>query len=422
MIRAIIDFHIHSRYSRACSAKLTPANLAQAARIKGIDILGTGDFTHPKWLAELKQSLVSDDSGLFKLKDDHTGTKFILTAEVACIYKQGDRVRRIHHLIVAPNFEAADKIIAALNSRGCNLKSDGRPIIGLKSRDLLQLVLEASDECLLIPAHAWTPHFGIFGSGSGFDSLEECFGDLADNIYAIETGLSADPPMHWRMAQLDRITLISNSDAHSLENLGREANVMEFTSAHHLTYDEITRIIRMKDKSKFLYTLEFYPEEGKYHLSGHLDCGTSLWPEEVKKEKNICPKCKKKLTGGVLDRVEALADAARPRGFRSAEQIDFKSLVPLREIIAEVYGVGKVSKKVVAMYEQLTNSIGSEFDILLFTPLEMLAKQMPAPFVEAIARVRQGQMHIEPGYDGKYGVVKIFSPAERKNYTQKSLI
>src|SRR3989344_75848 len=412
MIRAIIDFHIHSRYSRACSAQLRPSTLAKFARTKGIDILGTGDFTHPKWLAELKSELVSNGNGLYKLKNDTSHTQFILTAEVACIYKQGDRVRRIHHLIVAPNFEAVDKIIAALEKRGCNLKSDGRPIIGLKSRDLLQLVLEASDECLLIPAHAWTPHFGIFGSGSGFDSLEECFGDLADNIYAIETGLSADPPMHWRMAQLDRITLISNSDAHSLENLGREANVMEFTYAHHITYDEITRIIRMKDKSKFLYTLEFYPEEGKYHLSGHLDCGTSLWPEEVKKEKNICPKCKKKLTGGVLDRVEVLADAVRPRGFRPTEAIEFKSLVPLREIIAEVYGVGKVSKKVVAMYEQLTNAIGSEFDILLFIPLEMLAKQMPAALVEAIARVRKGQMHIEPGYDGKYGVVKIFSPAE----------
>ncbi len=415
MVRAIIDFHIHSRYSRACSPLLEPANLAQAARLKGIDILGTGDFTHPKWLGELKTALVPANNGLYKLKNSQQATQFILTAEVACIYKQGDRVRRIHHLIVAPNFETVDKIVAALEKRDCNLKSDGRPIIGLKSHDLLELVLEASDECLLIPAHAWTPHFGVFGSGSGFDSLEECFGDLTEYIYAIETGLSADPPMHWRLPQLDHITLISNSDVHSLENLGREANVMQFDSHNEISYAELARIIRTKDKNKFLYTLEFYPEEGKYHLSGHLDCGVSLWPEDVKKEKNICPKCKKKLTGGVLDRVEALADPGRPRGFRPSGAIDFKSLVPLREIISEVYDVGKQSKKVMSLYQNLVSTVGSEFDILLFKPLGALALHMPNEVVEAIRRMRDGKMHVEPGYDGKYGVVKIFSSAERKN-------
>lgn len=422
MIRTILDFHIHSCYSRACSPALNPINLERAAETKGITILGTGDFTHPKWLSMLKEQLEPLDNGLFKLRGSHSQVRFILTTELACIYKQGDKVRRIHNLVIAPNFATVDKIVAALEHRGCNLKSDGRPILGLKSRDLLELVLSSSPDCLLVPAHAWTPHFGVFGSGSGFDSLQECFNDLTKYIYAVETGLSADPAMHWRLPDLDKITLLSNSDAHSLENLGREANVFEFTRPEDISYGEIIRIIKEKDKNKFLYTLEFYPEEGKYYLSGHMDCGISLRPNEVKKEKNICPKCKKKLTGGVLDRVEALADASRPCGFRPKEAIDFKSLVPLREIIAEVYGVGKVSKKVVAMYEQLTNSIGSEFDILLFIPLEILAKQMPTNILEAIKRVREGKMHIEPGYDGKYGVVKIFSPAERKKYAQSALI
>ena len=335
---------------------------------------------------------------------------FMLATEISCIYKKGGRARRVHHCILAPDFAAVDKIVASLEGMGKNLKSDGRPILGLDSKDLLKLVLDASPKCMLIPAHAWTPWFAIFGSESGFDSLQECFDELTPHIHAIETGLSSDPPMNWQLSALDKITLVSNSDAHSPDNLAREANVFEI-SEQDLSYNEITRIIREKDLKKFLYTIEFFPEEGKYHIDGHRACGVRMMPEETKKNKGLCPKCKKPVTVGVLARVAAIAD--RPPGFKPKNLIPYKSIVPLREIIAEALDMGKTSKAVAAKYEQLLNKLGSEFNILLDVPIPEIRALHP-DIAEAVSRVRASRLQIHPGYDGEYGTVKIWSDEERK--------
>ena len=302
------DFHIHSRYSRATSPSINLPNLDSWAKIKGIKVLGTGDFTHPGWFDEIKKELEPAESGLFKLKKQDSKTRFILTSEISCIYSQGGRVRKIHIIVFAPSFKAVEKINLKLGEIG-NLKSDGRPILGLNAKELVKIVLEADENCMVVPAHAWTPWFSVFGSKSGFDSLEECFGEYTKYIYAIETGLSSDPAMNWRLSQLDKITLISNSDSHSLAKIGREANVFDT----ELDYDAITEIIKNHDNKKFLYTIEFFPEEGKYHYDGHRDCNLSLKPEQSKKYNNICPRCGKPLVIGVLNRVEELAD--RPEGF-----------------------------------------------------------------------------------------------------------
>ncbi len=309
-METIIDLHIHSKYSRACSKLLEPANLALWADKKGINVLGTGDFTHPSWLKELKENLTEDQSGLFKLKNGNAKARFMLTTEISCIYKRGGKTRRVHNCIFAPSFAAVDLIIAELTKRNCNLKSDGRPIVGLDSEELLKIVLEASPNCMLVPAHAWTPWFAIFGSMSGFDSLEECFGENKKHIYAIETGLSSDPLMNWRLSKLDDVLLVSNSDAHSLGNLGREANVFDI-APEKLSYAEIIRILREKDRKKFLYTIEFYPEEGMYHFDGHRVCKKRMHPEETAKNNGLCPVCKKPVTVGVYSRVAKLADRVR---------------------------------------------------------------------------------------------------------------
>lgn len=433
-MRIIADLHIHSKFSRACSKSLTPVNIALAAKRKGLQVVATGDFTHPGWLKMLKDELVSAGNGLYVLKDEKKSlssspfgkgrgsggetpplrpggdVSFMLATELSCIYKKGGKARRVHHCILAPDFAAVDKIVASLEKMGKNLKSDGRPIIGVDSKDLLKLVLDASDKCMLIPAHAWTPWFAIFGSQSGFDSLQECFDELTPHIHAIETGLSSDPPMNWQLSGLDKITLISNSDAHSPDNLAREANVFEIAEPD-LSYGEITRIIREKDLKKFLYTIEFFPEEGKYHIDGHRACGVRMMPEETKKNKGLCPKCKKPVTVGVLNRVAAIAD--RPLGFKPESLIPYKSLVPLREIIAEALDMGKTSKAVAAEYEQLINKLGSEFEILLDTPIPDIRALHP-DIAEAVARVRAGKLQINPGYDGEYGTVKIWTDKERK--------
>jgi len=395
------DFHIHSKYSRAVSPLMNLENLDRWARVKGIKVLGTGDFTHPKWFDEIKTELEPAEPGLFKLVNSDSGTRFLLTAEISCIYSKGGKVRKVHIVVFAPSINAVEKINEKLNQIG-NLYSDGRPILGLDAKELTKIVLMADKNCLVVPAHAWTPWFSVFGSKSGFDTLEECFEEYTKDIYAIETGLSSDPAMNWRLSQLDKITLISNSDAHSLPKIGREANVFDT----ELSYDGIADAIKNKDKKKFLYTIEFFPEEGKYHYDGHRLCNLSLKPEQSKKYNNICPRCGKQLIIGVLNRVAELAD--RPEGFVPKNAIPFKSLIPLNEIIAESIGSTVASKKVIEYYNNLIKNLGSEFKILLdFTEEEIKDKSSPE-IASGVIKMREGKVFIEPGYDGVYGKIKIF--------------
>ncbi len=415
-MRVIADLQIHSKYSRACSQDLNPGNIGLWADKKGTQVVGTGDFTHPKWLAELKDALEETKPGLYQLKDKSSKAYFLLTAEVSSIYKQGDKVRRIHNMIWAPNFAAVDKIIAGLEKVGANLKSDGRPIMGVKCPDLVKIVLNADSRNVIIPAHAWTPHFGLFGSLSGFDTIEEAFGDQSKHIFAIETGLSSDPKMNWQISKLDKYSLVSNSDAHSLRKIGREANVFEI-SEKKLSYDKIIRVIKDKNPKEFLYTIEFFPEEGKYHLDGHADCKFSCLPKETKKYKGICPKCGKRLLEGVLNRITKLADRQEvlypPKGV-----IPFKSVIPLEEVIAETYGTG-VGKKVLATYEQMVAKY-PEFEILLDLPKVEIAKISDSMIAESVVRIREGKVHIEGGYDGVFGKIHIYEEKERKKLAKKA--
>lgn len=429
-MRIIADLQIHSKYSRACSQDLNPSNIAKWADKKGIQIIGTGDFTHPKWLLELKESLEETRPGLYQLRSDsgHSdairrfgSVHFMITGEVSSIYKQGEKVRRVHNMILVPNFEAADKIIAGLEKAGANLKADGRPIMGIHCDNLVKIVKDASAQAEIIPAHAWTPHFGVFGSLSGFDGVEEAFGSEAKHIFAIETGLSSDPKMNWQVSSLDKYSLVSNSDAHSLRKIGREANVLEIVD-DKLSYAEIIRIIKDKNPKEFLFTIEFFPEEGKYHLDGHRDCKFSCLPAQTKKLGGICPICGKKLLVGVLNRVDELADPSRlgsrsevgrEDGFAPSGAIPFKSVIPLEEIIAETLGVGVASKKVTALYEQMTGR-HSEFGILLDLDENQIAKVSPPAIAQAITRVREGKVKLEGGYDGVFGKIQIFSEAERE--------
>ena len=430
-MRQIADLHIHSKYSRSCSPDLTLPNIAQWCQYKGIDIVATGDFTHPAWFKDIKEQLEPMGNGLFKLKEEISSsrrsdlliassnmvkTSFILGTEISCIYKQGDKCRRIHINIFFPEIKDVEKLIEHLEKAGCNLKSDGRPIIGLSAKELAKICLNINEKAIIIPAHAWTPWFSIFGSKSGFDSIEECFGEYAKNIFAIETGLSSDPPMNWRLSALDKIVLVSNSDAHSLQNLGREANVFDWDKP---SYDEFYNTLKNQDKKKFLYTIEFFPEEGKYHLDGHASCKVVMDPEQTKKNKGICPVCKKPLTIGVLYRVAEIAD--RDKGELDTH-IPYKSLVPLQEIIAEAFDVGKSSKRVQAEYFNIIKKANSEFAALLDLSFDELKKITLPEVAEAIKRVREGKLFIEPGYDGIFGKVKIFSQNEKKGFEQKSLI
>ncbi len=414
-MRIIADLQIHSRYSRACSQDLIPKNIAAWADRKGIGIVGTGDFTHPKWNRELQDALEEAKPGLYRLRGKSARAYFMLTGEVSNIYKQGDKVRRVHNMIFAPDFAAADRIIAGLEKRGANLKSDGRPIMGIHCDDLVKIVKQADGRAEVIPAHAWTPHFGLFGSLSGFDSIQEAFLDQAKYIFAIETGLSSDPKMNWQISMLDSISLISNSDAHSLRKLGREANVFE-VDPEKLSYDEIIRIIRNKDPKEFLFTIEFYPEEGKYHLDGHRDCKFSCTPEQTEKNGGICPVCGKKLLVGVLSRVSNLAD--RQWGFMPPRAVPFKNAIPLEEIIADTLEVGAGSKKVQALYQKLTDQ-EPEFEILLDVPQEEIEKLGNPEIAAAVIRVREGSVRVEGGYDGVFGKIHIFDGSERDKIFRK---
>jgi len=395
-------------------------NLNKWAGIKGIKILGTGDFTHPEWFKNLKEKLEPAEPGLFQLKNSDNETRFILTVEVSCIYTKGGRVRKIHILIFVPSFEVAEKINVRLGWIG-NLKSDGRPILGLDAKELAKIVLNTSPDCLVVPAHIYTPWFSLFGSKSGFNSIEECFEEYSKYIFAGETGLSSNPAMSWRLSALDKIVLISNSDSHSPFRIGREANVFE---GEELSYQSIASAIKYRGSTpanlKLIYTIEFFPQEGKYHYDGHRLCGISLSPQESKKYNNICPACGKLLTIGVLNRVEKLAD--RPDGFKPENAIPFKSLIPLAEIIGDALGVMAGAKQVEAEYKNLIEKFGNEFKILIDVSRQDLEAVTLPEIAEGIIRVREGRVFVEPGYDGVYGKIRIFSKGEQRiNSRQKTL-
>jgi uncharacterized protein (TIGR00375 family) len=418
IMQYIADLHIHSKYSRATSRDADLEHIELWCKKKGINIVATGDWTHPVWFSELQKKLEPLGNGLYQLKGSDGQIKFFCSTEVSCIYSKGGKVRRLHIVVFAPSLKVVEKINAQLSLIG-NLKADGRPILGLDTKKLLEIVLAVDEKCLIIPAHAWTPWFAVFGSQSGFDNLEECFEEQTKHVHAIETGLSSSPLMNWRLSALDNITLISCSDAHSPANLGREACAFEF-SENELSYEAICQAIKNKDQNKFKFTLEFYPEEGMYHYDGHRSCNVSLSPEETKKIKNICPQCGKKLTIGVLHRVDNLAD--RQAGFIPKNAIPFKSLVGLDDVIAESLGVaGRKTKAVQNEYENLIKKCGSEFNVLLNYSLDDLKKITKERIIEAIRRNRTGELSVKPGYDGVYGEVKIFSSEERQNQPQKSL-
>ncbi len=403
-MRIFVDFHIHSKYSRATSKDMNLEKLSEWGSKKGLNIIGTGDFTHPGWFSELKQKLELAKAGLYKFKNgQNPKTYFILTAEVSSIYSKDGQVRKIHNLIFAPDLETVKKINERLTKIG-NLWSDGRPILGLDAKELLKIVLDVSPDCFLVPAHIWTPWFSLFGSKSGFDAIEECFEDLSEEIFAVETGLSSDPEMNWRLSALDRISLISNSDCHSPANLARECNVFEMDK-NDLSFAEIKRILKEKDSAKFLYTIEFFPQEGKYHHDGHRNCNISFSPAETKKHKGICPECERKLTVGVSYRVDELADRAEGKKPKNAP--GSKHLIPLSEIIADVFGVGKLSKKVYTEYEKIVTGLGSELEVLLDVPASQISKITLPQIAENIEKMRQGKVEKIPGYDGVYGKISV---------------
>lgn len=439
-MRVISDIHIHSKYSRACSRDLIPENLEKWGKIKGVNLLGTGDFTHPGWRVELKEKLEPAEQGFFRLKNSPSphssplkgeeeksnfpplegegkgGVRFVLSSEVAVIYSQGaKKMRRVHYVLLLPSFKAVEKFTASLEKCGAKLASDGRPILGMNSVELLKYLLDADENALMIPAHAWTPYFGIFGSKSGFDSVEECFGDYAKYIYAFETGLSSDPEMNWRVSHTDKYSIVSASDAHSLPRIGREATVMEMPE-NELSYAEYFRILKEKDKSRFKFTIEYFPEEGKYHLDGHGPCKVSFTPELTRRAGGRCPKCGKQLVVGVVSRVNDLAD--RPEGFTPPGAVPQKHLVPLEEVLADCFDVGSKSKKIQDIYWKLITCAGSEFAVILDLPINELKTVAGELVAEAVKRVREEKVIKIPGYDGVYGIIKVFSDGERKNLLQ----
>jgi len=413
-MRFVADFHIHSKFSRATSKDMEVESLAHWAKKKGISLLGTGDFTHPTYIAELKSKLAPLGNGLFELKHGEKSVRFILTSEVCNIYTQDGKVRRVHTLIFAPSFEVVEAIRTKLGHYG-KLSSDGRPIFTFTAKELLKMILDISGDCLVIPAHAWTPWFSIFGANSGFDSIDECFGEMSSHIRAIETGLSSDPEMNWRLSKLDEVTLISNSDAHSANRLRREANVFDCT----LSYGGVVEAIRNKDPKKLLFTIEFFPEEGKYHYDGHRDCGIVFSPSQTRSHQNLCPVCRKKLTIGVMHRVEQLAD--RPEGFLPRKAIPSIHCIPLEEIIAEALGYRVGTKAVDTEYERLVERGVSEFRILIDAPPEELATFVPPRILDGIVVMRQGKIFIVPGHDGVYGKVSLFTEKKEGEESKEQL-
>ena len=409
LMKMIADLHIHSRFSMATSKEGTPENLDFWARKKGISLIGTGDFTHPVWREELKERLVSEGNGLYRLRDEYVkeesrkfpgeGTRFVVSGEISSIYKKNGKTRKVHNVILLPGLEAADAMAQRLEKIG-NIHSDGRPILGLDSHDILEMMLDVCPEGILIPAHIWTPHFSVLGAKSGFDSVEECFEELAPYIHALETGLSSDPAMNWRISKLDRYQLVSNSDAHSPSKLGREANLLDIDCS----YEGLYRAIQTGEGLEG--TVEFFPEEGKYHFDGHRKCGVSLSPVEAERLGGICPVCGKKLTMGVDHRVEQLAD--RAEGFVKKDGKKYESLVPLPEVISTCMGYSAASKKVQGCFEQMIQTLGTEFDILRNVPSEDIKSCAGERIAEGIENVRTGNVKRIPGYDGEYGKIELF--------------
>lgn len=423
MIEQILDLHIHSKYSRACSKNLELPEIAKKCEIRGIDVVVTGDMTHPRWFAHMQEELEETAAGVYILKAGRSKTKFLLGTEVAVIKKHKEKTRRVHLLLFSPNMEVLANFNEELQRRNFNLTSDGRPILGMTSHDLLALMLNVDERMVMIPAHAWTPWFGIFGSKGGYDSMEEAFDELTPHIFAIETGLSSDPLMNRRCSWLDNIALVSNSDAHSPQKLGREANILRFDREEDVTYDAIMSILRERNPNRFAATIEFYPEEGKYHMDGHRDCGVVCSPEDTATYGGRCPKCQKPLTIGVMNRVHQLADRSEEeaaRVLKDRSTIPYESIVPLSEIIADTFECGVATKRVVAVYDNLTTQLGTEFGILRTVPLEKIAQASTQQIADAICRVRDGRINIQPGYDGVFGVVKVFDDGEdrggRKQY------
>ena len=434
----IADLHLHSKYSRAVSQNMVLSEMARWASLKGLDVISAADFTHPLWFRELKSQLRETSDGLYSLEsgirnqESRKSPLFLLTTEISSMYKQGEKMRRIHNLVFAPNLETVEKINKEFTKRAFNLIADGRPIIGLSSKDLLELLLTIDKNIMIIPCHVWTPHFGLYGSASGFDSIEESFGNLSDYIYGVETGLSSDPEMNWQIEELKTRSILSFSDAHSGAKMGREATVFTIKNSDEvaphtsqITYNDITSAIKRDPKGSFeiQYTVEFYPEEGKYHFSGHRNCKVVRGPQETRKDGNNCPVCKRRLTEGVLYRVEEISDKALVGNVESKisqsgikwytdttkNHPPFVKLVPLNEIIAEAFSSTVQSQKVKDAFVNLCETFGSEIEVLLKTPLSEIEKMSGPKLSEGIDKVRRGNIVIDPGYDGEYGKVKIWN-------------
>lgn len=430
----IADLHLHSRYARAVSSQMVSASISTWAAKKGIGLVGTGDFTHPLWLKELETNLEETSEGIYKLKSPPESSLFLLTTEFSCIYSHNNKTRRVHLLVFLPSFSDVHKLIHKLQTHGANLLADGRPILGLSLSQLSEVILTINPRALLIPAHAWTPWFGLYGANGGYDSLEEAFGQFSKNIPAIETGMSSDPAMNWRIAELDNRQIISFGDAHSPAKLGREATVFRNSKSsppasgrksksQQIGYKDIyDAITGNKDGNwEIGYTIEFYPEEGKYHFTGHRNCKVKYSPEETKKVGTTCPVCSKPLTIGVAHRVEKLTSRAissspitRKNGVKEVRNNDrpdrpgYVMLVPLQEILAEAFSTGVVSQKVQGSYDDLCLHLSGEFTILLETPLEEISKRAGEKVAEAISKVRAGDIFVDPGYDGVFGTVQIW--------------
>jgi uncharacterized protein (TIGR00375 family) len=418
-MKFIADLHVHSKYSRATAKNLDLENLYIAAQLKGVTVVGTGDFTYPAWFEEISDKLVEAEPGLYKLKAElkqycdrqvpdacRGPVRFMLVTEISNIYKKNDKTRKNHNLVFAPNVDVARRFSQRLDKIG-NIRSDGRPILGLDARDLLELLLDTSDEAFLIPAHIWTPWFSVLGSKSGFNCIAECFEDLTPHIFAVETGLSSDPAMNWRVSSLDAFTLVSNSDAHSPLNLGREANVFNT----ELSYAAIKSALKSSDPEEFLGTLEFYPEEGKYHIDGHRACNISFWPATTSKHNGLCPVCSNPLTLGVLHRVEELAD--HKEGRKPARHAPYHNIIQLADILSEVMQVGPKSKKVSRAYQSLLEKLGSEFNILHTLATDVIEQAGIPLLAEAVRRMRQREINVIPGFDGQYGRIQIFKNDDR---------
>ncbi len=398
----IADLHIHGRYSRATSQKMCVEEIARFAKIKGLNLVGTGDFTHPKWLKELQPTLTQEsDTGLYKVAENpEASVYFMVTTEVSTLFTFKNEVKKVHHVILTPNMETAVQVNDRLSKYG-DLAVDGRPMLNMDAPLLVEEVMQVSSENMVFPAHAWTPWFSIFGAFSGFNTVEECYQDMTKHICALETGLSSDPPMNWRLSKLDKFALVSNSDSHSFWpwRIGREANVFELEK---ISYYEVIDAIRCKDKTRFKFTIETDPAYGKYHWTGHRNCHVTLSPQEAIKLGNTCPICRKKLTKGVEQRVEELAD--RPAGFTPENAIGFMHLLPLSEIIATVLNMDSPStQKVWSIYNSLIENFGDEYAVLIDASLDALSRFVDEKIAEAIVRVREGRVKVVPGYDGVYG-------------------